>query len=89
MAGCRVRELLLGSGIAYYFLTKILIAHHGSRSTLAASIGRDLKGKASLVIYLVAIPLSFLQSWVACGCYVLVAIMWLLPDPRIEKSLKP
>ena len=80
--------VLLCAGAAYYLLTKTLIAHHGTGSTLARSIGRDKKGVLSVVVYAVAIPLSFSKPWIACGCYVLVAIMWLLPDRRIEKELE-
>ena len=54
---------------------------------LATALGRDFKGKVSMVIYLVAIPLAFVKSWLACAFYVLVAIMWLVPDRRIEKTL--
>ena len=79
--------LLLFSAFAYYLLTKALIASHGSDSRLAASIGNDRKGRVSLFVYLVAVPLSFVRPWVACACYVLVAVMWLVPDPRIEKTL--
>ena len=79
--------VLLFCGTAYFILTKTLIAHHGKDSTLAASIGRDRKGMASMAVYLVAIPLSFVQPWIAAAGYVVVAIMWLIPDPRIEKRL--
>jgi len=79
--------VLLFSGTAYFLLTKTLIARHGKDSTLAASIGSDRKGAVSLVVYATAIPLSFVQPWIACAGYVMVAIMWLLPDPRIEKAL--
>jgi uncharacterized membrane protein len=79
--------VLLFAGTAYFLLTKTLIARHGKDSTLAASIGSDRKGAVSLVVYATAIPLSFVQPWIACAGYVLVAIMWLLPDPRIEKAL--
>jgi uncharacterized membrane protein len=79
--------LLLLSGIAYFILTRALIARHGIESTLATSIGNDRKGKLSVVIYAVAIPLSFVQPWIAFGLYILVAVMWLVPDPRIEKTL--
>jgi len=79
--------VMLFAGTAYFILTRSLILHHGKDSTLAASIGDDRKGKMSLAAYSVAIPLSFVQPWVACGCYVGVAIMWLIPDPRIEKAL--
>ncbi len=79
--------LLLFSGFAYSILTRTLIAHHGPESTLATSIGDDRKGMVSIVVYAAAILLSFVQPWIACAGYVLVAIMWLLPDPRIEKNL--
>src|SRR5665213_396579 len=79
--------VLLFAAIAYFFLTKTLIAHHGKDSTLAASIGSDRKGKVSVVFYAVAIPLAFVRPRIACACYVLVAVMWLIPDPRIEKAL--
>jgi uncharacterized membrane protein len=79
--------LLLCAGIAYFVLTKKLIAHHGKDSVLATSIGNDWKGFVSLVVYTVAIPLSFAKPLLACACYVFVAVMWLLPDPRIEKRL--
>jgi uncharacterized membrane protein len=80
--------LLLFAAIAYFVLTKALIAHHGRDSTLAMSIGRDRKGRISLAVYVVAVPLAFVQPWIACACYFLVAVMWLIPDPRIEKTLR-
>src|SRR5579872_5421230 len=79
--------LLLLAAIAYFILTKALIARHGTASTLATSIGDDRKDKISLLIYAVAIPLSFLHPSIACGLYALVALIWLVPDPRIEKTL--
>ena len=79
--------VLLCAGTAYFLLTKILIARHGKDSTLATSIGGDVKGKISLAVYVAAIPLSLAQPWVACGLYVLVAIMWLAPDRRIEHAV--
>jgi uncharacterized membrane protein len=79
--------VFLFAAIAYFFLTKTLVIHHGPDSVLAASIGRDRKGRASLLIYIAAIPLSFVHPWIGCACYVMVAIMWLIPDPRIEKRL--
>lgn len=80
--------VLLFAGIAYFILTKCLIRHHGKDSALAVSIGRDRKGIASVCVYTIAIALSFIRPWIACSCYVLVAVMWLLPDPRIEKNIK-
>ena len=78
---------MLFAGTAYFLLTKALIAHHGTGSKLAASIGNDKKGIASVVIYAAAIPLSFVRPWIACACYAVVAVIWLIPDPRIEKTL--
>jgi uncharacterized membrane protein len=79
--------VLLLAAIAYFTLTRTLISHHGQDSTLANALGRDLKGKLSVLIYAVAIPLAFATSWLACTLYVLVAVMWLVPDRRIEKTL--
>jgi uncharacterized membrane protein len=79
--------VMLGAAIAYFILTRALIALHGKDSVLATALGRDFKGKVSVVIYGAAIPLSFVNSWLACGLYVLVALMWLIPDRRIEKTV--
>jgi uncharacterized membrane protein len=79
--------VLLFAAIAYFILTRVLIALHGRDSVLAAAVGRDFKGKISVVIYLSAIPLAFVDAWFACALYVLVAVMWLIPDRRIEKTL--
>jgi uncharacterized membrane protein len=81
--------VLLLAGFAYSILTRALIARHGRDSALATALGRDFKGKASLVFYAVAIPLAFVNSWCAGALYVLVAVMWLIPDRRIEKALAP
>jgi uncharacterized membrane protein len=78
---------LLLAGIAYYILARTLIAHHGQDSPLAIALGQDFKGKISVVIYALAIPLAFVNTWFACALYVVVAIMWLVPDRRIEKIL--
>jgi uncharacterized membrane protein len=79
--------VLLCARCAYFILTRILIAHHGRDSALATALGRDVQGKISLVCYAVAIPLSFVHTWLACALYVLVAVLWLIPDRRIEKAL--
>ena len=79
--------VLLSSAVAYFILTKALLALHGTDSVLATALGGDLKTKISLAGFLVAIPLSFLAPWIACTLYVLVTIMWLVPDRRIEKTL--
>lgn len=79
--------MLLSAGIAYYILSRSLIAHHGKNSVLAKSIGNDWKGKVSLLVYALAIRLAFARPVIACACYALVALMWLLPDRRIEKHV--
>jgi uncharacterized membrane protein len=79
--------VLVLASFAYYLLAHALVALHGKDSTLAAALGRDLKGKISVVIYVVAVPLSFVAWWLACGLYVVVEIIWLVPDRRIEKVL--
>ena len=79
--------VLIFAAIAYYILVRTLISHHGKDSTIAIAIGNDFKGKISVVIYAVAIILAFVYPLGACGLYVLVAIMWLIPDRRIEKVI--
>jgi uncharacterized membrane protein len=79
--------VMLFAGVAYFVLTKALIQLHGRDSNLAESIGSDRKGKISMAIYAIAIPLAFSKPWIAGACYVIVAIMWLIPDPRIERKL--
>jgi uncharacterized membrane protein len=79
--------VLLLAAVAYSILTGALITLHGRGSTLATSIGRDVKGKISIIIYAAAIPLAFVRTWIAGMCYIVVAIMWLVPDRRIEKNL--
>jgi len=79
--------VLLLAGIAYFLLTKALIRLHGQGSTLAKSIGSDRKTKISIAIYAASIPLAFAQPWISCAGYVIVAIMWLVPDLRIERRL--
>lgn len=80
--------VLLLAAIAYFILTRTLISHHGKDSTLAIAVGRDFKGKMSVVIYAAAIGLSFVNSWFAFLLYVLVALIWLVPDRRIERAMK-
>ena len=79
--------VLLCAAIAYYILARALVTLHGSESAIGIALGRDFKGKISIVIYLAAIPLSFVRSWLACSLYVLVAVMWLVPDRRIERTI--
>jgi uncharacterized membrane protein len=78
--------VLLAAGTAYFILTRILIRLHGHGSTLATLIGRDRKGIVSIVIYAAAIPLAFVHAWIAGAAYVMVAILWIVPDPRIERK---
>ena len=79
--------VLLMAGVAYYILQLAIIARHGPQSLLAKALGRDFKGKFSMVIYLAAIPLAFLNPWIGNVLYVLVALWWLIPDRRIERVL--
>jgi uncharacterized membrane protein len=79
--------VLFFAAIAYLILTRTLIAHHGKDSALAIALGRDDKGRISVVIYAVAILLANVNSWLAFGLYILVAIMWLIPDRRIERTI--
>ncbi len=78
---------LLLAGVGYYLLTLPLLHIHGKESTLALALGRDLKGKISLALYLIAIALAFVNPLLAGAIYVAVAIIWLVPDRRIEKHL--
>lgn len=79
--------VLFLSAVAYFVLTRVLLAAHGSDSHLAKALGRDFKGRISLVIYAVAILLSFFQPWMGVVLYFTVAVMWLMPDRRIERVL--
>ena len=79
--------VLVFAAIAYFILTRTLLRIHTPDSTLAIAIGRDFKGKISIVIYLVAISLTFVRSWLGAALYVLVEIIWLVPDRRIEKTI--
>jgi len=77
----------LFSAIAYFILTRALLSIHGKDSVLAAALGSDFKGKVSVVIYAAAIVLCSVNSWISGGLYILVAVMWLVPDRRIERKL--
>ncbi len=79
--------ILLMSGVAYYILAQSLLRHHGKDSTIGRALGSDFKGKLSLVMYLVALGFSHFNTWVSYGLYIAVALMWLYPDPRIEKEM--
>ena len=79
--------VLLCAAISYFILVRALLALHGSESVLAAALGSDFKGKISIVLYVVAIALTFINNWIGFAIYVLVAIMWLVPDKRIERKV--
>ena len=79
--------VLLGAAIAYWLLQGCIIARQGPGSTLAAAVGRDLKGKISPLLYLTAIPAAFFRGWIADAIYVAVALIWLVPDRRIERAV--
>ncbi len=79
--------VLLMASIAYWILQRVIIASQGRQSLLQRAIGHDWKGKLSPVLYLLAIPMAFWSHWVSQGIYVLVALFWLIPDRRIERTL--
>jgi len=80
-------SILLMAAIAYWILAHLLIKHHGKDSLLAHALGNDFKGKISIVIYLIAIPCAFFNQWISAGLFIFVALMWLVPDTRIEKAV--
>jgi len=79
--------VLLMNAVAYTILLKTLVSHHGKDSTLAKAVGTDTKGKMSMLIYFLGIAVAFLNEWVSVALYVLVAIIWIIPDKRIETKL--
>ncbi|RZA00412.1 MAG: DUF1211 domain-containing protein [Sphingobacteriaceae bacterium] len=79
--------VLIMNAVAYTILARLLVKHHGEDSLIANAVGRDAKGLLSLVIYATAIAASFFQSWVGLMLYCLVALIWLIPDRRIEKKI--
>ena len=78
---------LLMPALAYYLLQMAIMRTQGANSSLAKLLGNDVKGKISPVLYVTAIALAFVSPWISCGIYVLVALMWLIPDSRIEKAI--
>ncbi|HTP07262.1 MAG TPA: TMEM175 family protein [Anaerolineae bacterium] len=79
--------VLLMAACAYFLLVRTLLALHEKDSTLAMAVGRDFKGKISIMIYVVAILLAFIVPLFACALYVLVAVIWFIPDRRIERVI--
>jgi TMEM175 potassium channel family protein len=80
--------VLLMAAIAYIILQRAIIRHHGPQSRLAEAVGNDGKGWLSLAAYATAIPLAFVNQWISDTLYVLVVLMWLVPDRRIESKFK-
>jgi len=80
--------VLLMAAIAYWVLQRAIIARQGPGSLLKRAVGRDLKGKLSPLLYLLAIGGSFIRPWIAGAIYVFVALMWLVPDRRIERTIE-
>jgi uncharacterized membrane protein len=80
--------VLACAGFSYNILQRQIIAVNGRDSRLAVALGDDLKGKMSLILYLAAIALAFVRAWIAIVIYVTVAVMWLVPDTRIESLVK-
>jgi uncharacterized membrane protein len=79
--------VLLAAGTAYFILVRALLRLHEKGSPLARAIGNDFKGRISVLIYAAAIPLAFVSVWIALALYVAVAVIWFVPDRRIEKAL--
>jgi len=79
--------VLLMAAVAYWILQRTIIISQGKTSLLAHAVGRDFKGKLSPVIYALAIPVAFINPWISQSLYVLVALMWLVPDRRIERAM--
>ncbi len=81
--------VLLMSAIAYYILQQRILAGHGPESPFAAEFGRDWKGKLSPLLYVAAIPLALVHPWISNAIYAAVALIWIVPDRRIERALQP
>ena len=79
--------VLMMAAVAYFILQGVIIGSHGQDSVLKKAVGRDVKGKLSVVLYAAAVGCSFWLSWISLGLYSLVALIWLVPDKRIERVL--
>jgi uncharacterized membrane protein len=79
--------MLLMAGIAYWLLQNLIIASQGESSILKKAVGRDWKGKSSPILYIIGIGLSFYNEWLSGAVYIFVAMMWLIPDKRIERTI--
>jgi uncharacterized membrane protein len=81
-------SVLLMAGVAYWILAHCIIANEGEESILAKAVGKDRKGTFSVVLLAIAIPLAFLNRWIAQAIFVVIALTWLIPDKRIERALR-
>lgn len=79
--------ILLMAGVSYTILQAVIVRSDGCDSVLLQAVGSDLKGKLSVVLYLAAIPLAFVSTWISGAIYIAVALMWLIPDRRIERAI--
>jgi TMEM175 potassium channel family protein len=79
--------VLLMAAIAYTILQTMIVAQQGADSVLAKALGNDMKGKLSMLLYAVAIPSAFIHQWIADAIYIFVALVWLIPDRRIESKI--
>jgi uncharacterized membrane protein len=79
--------VMLLAGIAYLILQKTIVAHQGSHSKLAAALAKDVKGPASAALYAIAIAMAFVRQWISHAIFVFIALMWLVPDRRIESQV--
>lgn len=85
---CLYGVVLLCSAIAYFILQFLIIKKHGKNGVLARAMGKDIKGKISPIIYIIGIIGAFVSIWISAFMYIFAAIMWLIPDRRIENALK-
>ena len=79
--------VLLLSAAAYWILVRVIVACHPTESLLAHALGRDTKGNLSLLMYIIGVPLTFVRNWLGLSLFALVALMWLVPDRRIESRV--
>ncbi|MBK8611688.1 MAG: DUF1211 domain-containing protein [Chitinophagaceae bacterium] len=79
--------VLFMAGLAYFILAKSLVRAHGKESLIAQALGKDWKGMLSVILYIVGIGLTFINPWIGFSIYILVAVMWFIPDKRIEKKM--
>jgi uncharacterized membrane protein len=79
--------VLLMCGLAYSILTRVLIGHHQENRELAEAVGSDRKGWASVALYVVGVALSYVHPWAGFAVYTIVAVMWIVPDGRIEQRM--